>query len=110
MAGRVASVAATKGKVTSRTRGVKANRGQAAKPTVAPQAIMPRPKLLLSQEEAAAELGIGLTFFEELRDNEQIHVLNVGRLRRVAYAELVRYVRTRYEQDGAPLDDMMLAG
>jgi hypothetical protein len=69
---------------------------------------MPRPKLMLSQQEAADEIGIGLTCFEDERDAGRIHVVHIGKRRLVAYAEIVRYVRTLYDEAGWPLDEIGL--
>ncbi len=74
------------------------------------QVLMQRPRLLLNQEEAADELGIGLTFFKEERDAGRISVVNIGRRQLVPYASLVAYVRRLCEEQGVPLDEMALAG
>lgn len=79
-------------------------------PKAPPQAVMPRPKLMMSQEEAADELGIGLTFFRAQARAGYIPVVSVGRRQMVPYAALVAYVRRLCREQGVALDDMALAG
>lgn len=98
-------------KASTKAKGTTARKPKAATTLTPPQAVMPRPKLLLSQEEAADELGIGLTFFKTQRDAGYIPVVSVGRRQMVPYAALVAYVRRLCDEQGVSLDDdMALAG
>ena len=64
-----------------------------------------RPKLLLSQKEAADELGIGLSLFMQERDAGRIAVLRVGHRRLMPYVALQEYVKRRYEEQGFTLGE-----
>ncbi len=64
-----------------------------------------RRKLLLSQEEAAEELGIGVSLFTQERNAGRIAVLRIGHRRLVPYAALQEYVKRRYEEQGFTLDE-----
>lgn len=73
------------------------------------QTIMQRPPLAMSQEEAADELGIGITLFTQERDAGRIRALEIGKRRVVPYATLVWYLKQRCAEQGVPLDEMALA-
>lgn len=73
------------------------------------QVLMQRPPLLLSQEEAADELGIGVTFFAEVRDAQNIPTVVIGRRKLVPYAALVEYVRRICTEQGVSFDESALA-
>lgn len=85
-------------------------RGKSAPAPQVPFVVMERPRLMLSQEEAAEELGISQTFFTEERDAGRISVLSVGKRRLVPYAALVAYVRALCDEQGVPLDEATLVG
>jgi excisionase family DNA binding protein len=53
---------------------------------------MTTPKLLLTVEEAADQLGIGRTLAYALVKDGEIESVRIGRLRRIPAAELGRYL------------------
>lgn len=57
--------------------------------------------LLLTTEDAASALGIGVTKTKKLISQRQIHSIKIGRLRRIMKASLDEYVqRLDAEQNG----------
>ncbi len=52
-------------------------------------------KLLLTREEAAAALGIGLTKMKELLADGVIVSIKIGRLRRIKKTSLQEYIQLR---------------
>lgn len=57
--------------------------------------------LLFTTEEAAAQLGIGITKTKSLIRTGEIHSVKVGRLRRIVRTSLEEYIQRLYlEQNG----------
>jgi excisionase family DNA binding protein len=59
--------------------------------------------LLLTPEAAARELSLGRTTIYELVATGKLRSVRIGRARRIAFAELERFVAERVE--GAGVDD-----
>lgn len=53
----------------------------------------PETALLLTAEEAAKALGCGRTTIYQLLFNGELPSVHVGRLRRIAYSDLVSYIK-----------------
>jgi hypothetical protein len=79
------------------------------RPAMGAQVFVQRPPLLLSQEEAADELGIGITLFSEERAAGNIPTVEIGRRKLVPYVALVEYVKRLCAEQGVSLDDAALA-
>ncbi len=67
------------------------HRFEAALPEPAPSTTAPSP-LLLTVPQAAAKLGVSRSMFYELLNRGDLQSVSIGRARRVALAELERYV------------------
>lgn len=71
------------------------------KTDVADNPAIPRPRLVLTVEQAAEALGIGRTFMYELIGSGAVESVQIGRLRRVPADALAEYVcRLRADSRG----------
>ncbi len=71
--------------------------------TIASQQAHPTPiKLLLTMDEAARALGLGVTSFYDLVMKKQIASIKIGRSRRVPIAALEEFVARQLEETHAP--------